>query len=148
MSTQDSEPPAPTPLEFLQAVYCNENIPLPVRMRAAIEAAPYLHPKLSATAFIAAGGDFAERLERALERSGAVRNAVVIDHARRQMSEDKSDGLSYVLFLAATTVLILILVGWFGSGPDSTSRVARCNTFTLADQRNSDCRPSEDPGRK
>ena len=79
MSTQDSG--LATPLEFLQAVYCNENIPLPVRLRAAIEAAPYVHLKLSATAFIAAGGDFAERLEKALERSRAVRNAVVIDHA-------------------------------------------------------------------
>jgi hypothetical protein len=64
------------------------------------------------------------------------------------MSDNRNDRLSYVLFLAATTVLILILAGWFGSGPDRTSRVARCNTFTLADQRNSDCRLSEDPGRK
>ena len=40
----------PTPLDFLTAVYLNEQLPLSVRMRAAIEAAPYRHPKLTATA--------------------------------------------------------------------------------------------------
>jgi len=40
----------PTPLDFLKAVYLNEGLPLSVRMKAAIEAAPYVHPKLSATA--------------------------------------------------------------------------------------------------
>ena len=32
----------PTPLDFLKAVYLNEGLPLTVRMRAAIEAAPYI----------------------------------------------------------------------------------------------------------
>ena len=41
-----------TPLNFLRAVYCNEGLPLTVRMKAAIEAAPYVHPKLSATAHV------------------------------------------------------------------------------------------------
>jgi hypothetical protein len=41
------------------------------------------------------------------------------------MSDDRSDGLSYLLFLAATTVLILILVGWFASGPDRGREFAR-----------------------
>jgi hypothetical protein len=60
----------PTSLDFLQAVYLNETLPLNTRMRAAIEAAPYEHPKLTA---IAVGHltaqDFATRLDRALERS-------------------------------------------------------------------------------
>jgi|SRR5215471_582622 len=34
-----------TPLEFLQAVYSNEGLPISVRMRAAIEAAPFIHPQ-------------------------------------------------------------------------------------------------------
>jgi hypothetical protein len=34
----------PSPLEFLEAVYLNEQLPLTVRMRAAIEAAPYRRP--------------------------------------------------------------------------------------------------------
>jgi|SRR5262249_52899250 len=56
-------------LALLQAVYRNEAIPLSVRMRAAIEALPFETPKLSATAFIPAGGDFAKRLEEAIKRS-------------------------------------------------------------------------------
>lgn len=57
------------PLDFLKAVYCNENIPLAVRMRAAIEAAPYVHATYKATALIVGGEDFAAQLERAVERS-------------------------------------------------------------------------------
>jgi hypothetical protein len=54
----------PSPLDFLKAVYLNEGLPLSVRMRAAVEAAPYCHPKLSATAIIDPQ-DFADKLERA-----------------------------------------------------------------------------------
>jgi hypothetical protein len=36
-----------TPLDFLQAVYRNEGLPLTVRMKAAIEAAPYVHEAFS-----------------------------------------------------------------------------------------------------
>ena len=61
---------AATALEFLQAIYRSANIPLSVRMRAAIEALPFESPKLSATAILQ-GDDFAERLERAIARSGA-----------------------------------------------------------------------------
>jgi hypothetical protein len=39
-----------TPLDFLEAVYCNPNLPLATRLRAAIEAAPYRHPKLAVSA--------------------------------------------------------------------------------------------------
>ena len=58
-----------TPLDFLTAVYTNADLPLSVRLRAAIEAAPYVHPKLSATAFVPMGEQFAMRLEKAVERS-------------------------------------------------------------------------------
>jgi hypothetical protein len=57
-----------TPLEFLAAVYRNRAVPLSVRMRAAIEAAPYVHPKLSVQANIVAG--FASRMERIAEARG------------------------------------------------------------------------------
>jgi hypothetical protein len=67
-----------TPLEFLKAVYCNPNIPLPVRMRAAIEAAPYVHATYKATALVVGGEDFATRLERAIARSRG--EPKVIDH--------------------------------------------------------------------
>jgi hypothetical protein len=59
----------PRALEFLQAVYRNEAIPLPVRMRAATEALPFETPKLSATALLPMGADFAARLGKAIERS-------------------------------------------------------------------------------
>jgi hypothetical protein len=59
-----------TPLHFLEAVYCNPNLPLATRLRAAIEAAPYRHPKLSLSAVAAMNGQsFAEALERAIARS-------------------------------------------------------------------------------
>jgi hypothetical protein len=59
-----------TPLHFLEAVYCNPNLPLATRLRAAIEAAPYRHPKLSAAAVGHFNGQsFAEMLDRCIERS-------------------------------------------------------------------------------
>src|SRR5262245_20070218 len=64
-----------TPLEFLQAVYCNEGLPISVRMRAAIEAAPFIHPKLSVSAQISSE-DFADRLTRAVNRSSQVMKTI------------------------------------------------------------------------
>ena len=72
MSTQE---PMATPLEFLQAVYWNEGLPISVRMRAAIEAAPFVHPKLSVTAQINSE-DFADRLARAVNRSSMVMKTI------------------------------------------------------------------------
>jgi hypothetical protein len=67
MSTQE---PIATPLVFLQAVYCNEGLPINTRIRAAIEAAPFVHPKLSVSASVNSE-DFAA-LERANKRSAKV----------------------------------------------------------------------------
>jgi hypothetical protein len=57
-----------SPLEFLQSVYSDPQVPLHVRMRAAIEAAPFVHPKLTVNANI--NGGFADRLERIMEQRG------------------------------------------------------------------------------
>jgi hypothetical protein len=54
-------------LTFLKAIYRNPQVPLPVRMRAAIEALPFESPKLSATAIIQ-GQDFAALLDARLAR--------------------------------------------------------------------------------
>jgi hypothetical protein len=51
------------PLAFLKAVYMNADLPLSVRMRAAIEVLPFTHPKLAVTAQITEN-DFATLLDR------------------------------------------------------------------------------------
>jgi hypothetical protein len=56
-------------LEFLRAVYCNDKLPLSVRMRAAGMAIPYEFPKLAVTAIVPDDGSFAMRLDRAVQRS-------------------------------------------------------------------------------
>jgi hypothetical protein len=66
-----------TSLEVLQAIYRNEDLPLPVRARAAMAALPFEHPKLAVTA-ITTPQDFAARLDEAIKRSAA---AKVIDAA-------------------------------------------------------------------
>jgi hypothetical protein len=55
------------PLTFLKAVYMNAELPLSVRMRAAIELLPFTHPKLAVTAVVSEQ-DFATVLDRRLKR--------------------------------------------------------------------------------
>jgi hypothetical protein len=83
----------PSPLEFLRAVYLNNDLPLTVRMRAAVECAPYVHPKLTAIATTTLNGkDFASMLERAIQRSRA---PLVIEHreAERPLPEAPPPGI-------------------------------------------------------
>jgi hypothetical protein len=60
-------PPNGTSLDLLQAVYRNNELPLPTRMRAALGAVAFEHPKLIATAVVNEGS-FAELLEKRLQR--------------------------------------------------------------------------------
>jgi hypothetical protein len=55
------------PLDFLKAVYMNAELPLSVRMRAAIELLPFKHPKLAVTAMVSEG-DFATLLDQRIKR--------------------------------------------------------------------------------
>jgi hypothetical protein len=80
----------PTPLEFLQAVYCNEGLPLHHRMRAAIEAAPFVHAKLSVTASFD-GKSFAVALESAIARSG---KALVIEGVSSPLAKPSDRGVT------------------------------------------------------
>lgn len=68
-------PPADTSLDLLCAVYRDASLPLTTRMRAAIAALPFEHPKLAVVATIP-GGNLSARLEAAMIRSG---RAIVID---------------------------------------------------------------------
>ena len=73
----------PTPLDFLKAVYCNEGLPLNTRLRAAMAAAPFCHPKLAVHAQVSRE-DLAEALERAMAASSKIidtRPMQVIEHS-------------------------------------------------------------------
>jgi len=64
-------PEGTEPLDFLKAIYLNTRQPMARRLKAAIEAAQYRHPKLGALAAVnMTGKDFASLLERSIERSG------------------------------------------------------------------------------
>jgi hypothetical protein len=81
----------PSPLDFLRAVYLNNDLPLSVRMRAAVECAPYVHPKLTAIATTSMDGkDFASMLERAVARSRA---PLVIDHQPAELPPSAPAGI-------------------------------------------------------
>ena len=69
-------------LDLLQAIYRDPRQPLHVRMRAAMAALPFEHPKLAVTA-ITTPADFAARLDAAIRRSEAAR--VTIDHEPRSL---------------------------------------------------------------
>ena len=70
-----------TPLQFLEAVYLSPTQPMHRRLKAACEALPFVHPKLSVTAQI--GGDFASAMESAFKRSAAVlQSPKMIEHQR------------------------------------------------------------------
>ena len=56
------------PLAFLKAVYMNVDLPLSVRMRAAIEILPFIHPKLAVTAQVSEMNDIATLLDRRIKR--------------------------------------------------------------------------------
>jgi hypothetical protein len=67
-----------TPLDFLFAVYRSAEQPMVRRLKAACEAAQYVHPTYKATAMIIGGDSLAKRLEAAIERSGV--GPKVIEH--------------------------------------------------------------------
>jgi hypothetical protein len=60
-------PPDTSAKDFLRAVYTDASLPLPLRIRAAVESLPFQSPKLAAT--YAIGGNLAHDLEEAIARS-------------------------------------------------------------------------------
>jgi hypothetical protein len=59
--------PEANSLDFLQVIYRNPSLALPVRMRAAIAALPFEQPKLAVTAQVSES-DFATLLDRRIKR--------------------------------------------------------------------------------
>ena len=57
-------PPDASPTEFLRAVYTDASVPLPLRIRAAVECAPFVHPKLAATYSFHLARDLEEAIAR------------------------------------------------------------------------------------
>jgi hypothetical protein len=64
-----------SPLDFLMAIYRDPQQPMSRRLRAASDAAQYVHKQLKAMAIVN-NGDFAERLDRARERSDRVMKVI------------------------------------------------------------------------
>jgi hypothetical protein len=83
--------PEATSLDLLQAVYRNRDVPLSVRMRAAGMAIPYEFPKLSVVASVSDSSAFAERLERAIQRSGVRPLMIEHDPTRREIAAPQAD---------------------------------------------------------
>jgi hypothetical protein len=72
-------PPGATSLALLQAVYRSDDQPLHTRMKAAIAALPFEHPRLAVTAVVD-DRDLGARLARAIERSARVIEFRPIEH--------------------------------------------------------------------
>ena len=68
-----------TSLDFLQAIYRSADQPMNRRMRAAIAALPFEHPKLSVTVNVGPNVGFAKQLEAAREIRDQLAVRVVID---------------------------------------------------------------------
>jgi hypothetical protein len=73
-------PPGASSLAFLQAIYRSTEQPMIRRMKAAIAALPFEHPKLSATLAVQADDSFAARLQAAIARSNGAEAYRAIEH--------------------------------------------------------------------
>jgi hypothetical protein len=67
-------------LDLLQEVYRNPEVPLSVRMRAAMAALPFEVPKLAVTTNAPWTDSLADALDRALQRSGKAHELKLIEH--------------------------------------------------------------------
>jgi hypothetical protein len=65
-------------LEFLQAIYRNPSLALPVRMRAAIAALPHEVPRLAVTAVVTEQ-DFATLLEQRIKNYERIQNGTLVE---------------------------------------------------------------------
>jgi hypothetical protein len=74
IEAEEREPERVNSLEYLQRIYRDPTQPTPLRMRAAIEALAFENPRMSAVSVgYLDGNTFAERLDRAIDRSDRAR---------------------------------------------------------------------------
>jgi hypothetical protein len=78
-------------LRYLQAVYRGQIEAEGPRMRAAMACLPFETPKLSVVASINDPSAFAERLERAIQRSGVRPLMIEHDLTRREIAAPQAD---------------------------------------------------------
>ena len=79
--------PNATSLTLLQKVYRSSSVALQTRMRAAIAALQFEHPKLAVTANVESG-DFADQLDKAIERSRKIIEAKPLSISSDSISSD------------------------------------------------------------
>jgi hypothetical protein len=84
-------PEAETSLDLLQAIYRSPYEPIHRRMRAAIAALPFEHPKLAVVAH-AHGGGFADHLEAAIKRAQGGREGTLIEGTATEQVRPVSPG--------------------------------------------------------
>jgi hypothetical protein len=68
-----------TSLDLLRAVYRCAALPLPTRIKCAIAAAQFEHPKLAVSAVVSNGSDWVKRMDEAVEASSKVIQARKVD---------------------------------------------------------------------
>jgi hypothetical protein len=80
-----------TSLNLLQQVYRNPSLPVLTRTRAAIAALPFEHPRLAVVATVNAG-DFADQLEKAVERSRKIEAKPMTNVSSANVPSDTPSG--------------------------------------------------------
>jgi hypothetical protein len=73
-------PPGASSLAFLQAVYRSTEQPMVRRMKAAIAALPYEHPRLAVTVALDGAESWAAQLQRCIARSARADEFRTIEH--------------------------------------------------------------------
>jgi hypothetical protein len=78
-------------LEFLQAVYANNELPLVTRMRAAMACLPFECPRLAVTALVDNQRDFATILDRRVKHMNELNGVKMIEATPTRVEPPRPD---------------------------------------------------------